>query len=82
MKQGEDLKTIVESCQLNMVDLNKFVAKCEKMAGDSYSTTSGRVSKNRSWWAKAWAKLKFVWTDKADLFGTSWPFLRRALISS
>jgi hypothetical protein len=36
-KQGEDLKTIVESCKLNMVDLNRFVAKCEKVAGDSYS---------------------------------------------
>jgi hypothetical protein len=63
-KQGEDLKTIVESCKLNMVDLNKFVAKCKKMAGDSYSTTNGGVSKDTSWWAKAWAKLKFVWADK------------------
>ena len=32
-KQGEHLKTIVESCKLNVVDLDKFVAKCEKMAG-------------------------------------------------
>ena len=64
IKQGEDLKTIVEGCKLNMVDLNKFVVKCEKVAGDSYSATSGGVSKNRSWWAKAWARLKFVWTDK------------------
>jgi hypothetical protein len=63
-KQGEDLKTIVESCKLNMVDLNKFVARCEKMAGDSYSAAGGGVSKKRSWWAKAWARLKFVWADK------------------
>jgi hypothetical protein len=32
--QGRDLKSIVENCELNMVDLNKFVASSAKIVED------------------------------------------------
>ena len=64
VKQIDDLKTIVGNCRLNMVDLNKFVAKCKRITRDSNIANGGGAVRTRSWWAQAWARLQFVWADK------------------
>ena len=40
-KQGTDLKSIVENCELNMVDLNKFIASSAKIVEDSVGVCLG-----------------------------------------
>ena len=67
IKQGQDLKQIVDNCKFNMMDLNNFIAKCAKL-GDNSSVT---IRKKRDFFkkigkaiGKGFTKFKFVMTDK------------------
>ncbi|KAH7381098.1 hypothetical protein BKA64DRAFT_685669 [Cadophora sp. MPI-SDFR-AT-0126] len=66
-QQAADLKTLVQSTTLNMQDLGQFLAKCRKLV----ELRAGRRAKPKGMskglkerFAKAWARYRFVMTDK------------------
>ncbi|KAH9207608.1 hypothetical protein DL95DRAFT_395933, partial [Leptodontidium sp. 2 PMI_412] len=71
-QQAADLKAIVKNTELNMVELNQFLAKCKVMvqlaAGRKAMQTGRRrrrVSKRvKEVMAKAWATYRFTMKDK------------------
>ncbi|KAH7317450.1 hypothetical protein BKA65DRAFT_515931 [Rhexocercosporidium sp. MPI-PUGE-AT-0058] len=65
--QAADLKRLVESTELNMKELNQFLAKCRRVVELRAGTTARRkgVSKRvKEALAKAWARYRFVMKDK------------------
>ncbi|KAG4428946.1 hypothetical protein IFR05_015567 [Cadophora sp. M221] len=65
-KQAADLKSIVKSTELNMIELNQFLAKCKRVVGGKNATRRRKgVSKRvKERLAKAWATYRFTMTDK------------------
>ena len=65
VKQGEDLKQIIENTKFNMMDLNTFIASCAKLDNKNSPGVNKNVFKKIG---KAIGKLctswKFVMTDK------------------
>jgi hypothetical protein len=69
-EQAKDLNTIVRSCGLNMTDLIKFIAKCQRITIDSTGGKPGRVSMTEWFKRKGkrlWSKMKFVNADKQPM---------------
>lgn len=69
-EQAADLDAIVKNTELNMVDLNKFIAKCWRLV----ERDVGKNVRKKGWKgmgtrlkekvAKAWARYRFTMTDK------------------
>lgn len=69
-EQAKDLDVIVKNTELNMKDLNRFIAKCWRLV----ERDVGKKVKKKGWRgmgtklkekvAKAWARYKFTMTDK------------------